>query len=491
MFNDILSRVQKVLDKPFLVVGGITLLGTLLRLYHLGFKPLWLDEAVLYWISNSGNVQGIIAQNASSIYGTPPLFAILLNLTLKIGDSETVLRFLPWLGGTAAIPAIYFLSRQFLERTPAYFSTLVVAIAPTQVMYSQQLREYSLTFLTATVILALFYQQLRRPAWNNWVLMTLALVLGIFLQYGLALLVVALNLVCAIELLSARATRKLLLLRWGAAQFVVLCAVVAVYYLSLRQQMTVGFGATSTVTYLAGAYWNGSLSSLLGLAVFNTLDIFAFTFPDSLFLFVAGVGFIITLRDRSSHIALWMFVLPVVLTFVTAFARLYPYQGDRQDMFLTPMIYVLAGFGFGYLLNVVQRRWVLLLLLLVVFVVGLRSTRGYLNYPGTENIRPIVNALSTSFEKGDKIYVYYAAKPAFTYYYRNHIDSQIYGTSSRGNANGYFQEIDNLLLSNARIWMVFSHCFANECELIPKHVSENRKVEVVASDNGAWLYLVH
>jgi hypothetical protein len=59
-----LLRLKKILDKPFLVVGGISLFGALLRLYNLGLKPIWLDEAVLYWISNSGSAQNIISQNA-------------------------------------------------------------------------------------------------------------------------------------------------------------------------------------------------------------------------------------------------------------------------------------------------------------------------------------------------------------------------------------------------------------------------------------------
>jgi len=201
------SRLQKAFDNPFIVVGGITLFGALIRLYHLGFKPLWYDEAVLYWISNGGNIGQVIAQNAA-LNSAPPLFAILLHLIMNIGDSELILRFIPWLGGVAVIPATYFLSRQFLEKVPAYFTTFVAAIAFTQVRYSQELREYSLTFLAAAIILALFYRELRRPTWSNWALLALAMVLGVFLQYGLAMLVIALNLVYAIHLLSTVEDRK-------------------------------------------------------------------------------------------------------------------------------------------------------------------------------------------------------------------------------------------------------------------------------------------
>jgi uncharacterized membrane protein len=482
-------RLTKAFENPLIVVGGITLFGAMLRFYHLGFKPLWYDEAVLYWISNSGGVEQVISQNAA-LNSAPPLFAILLHLILNVGDSELVLRFIPWLGGVAVIPATYFLSRQFLKRIPAYFTTAVAAIAFTQVRYSQELREYSLTFLTAAIILALFYRELHRPTWSSWILMTIAMVVGILLQYGLAMLVIALNLVFAIELFSAQGARGSRIFRWGTAQILVFGAVVAVYFLSLQQQMVIGFGATPTMNYLSGAYWNGSLLSLLQLGVLNTLAVFAFTFPDPFLLCIVAVGFVVILRDTSRRTVLELFALPFILTFVAASARLYPYLGDRQDMFLTPMIYVLAGFGFDYLAKVVQRRRVVPMLLAAVFLVGFGSSVGYESYGGTEDIRPIASTLAASFETGDRIYVYYSAKYAFTYYYRKNADSTMLGTRSRENPNIYYQEIDNLLSSNGRLWIVFSHCFGDECGLITQHVSENRKIESVASSNGPQLYLV-
>jgi uncharacterized membrane protein len=486
MIDHILSKLQKLFDKPILVVVGITILGASLRFYHLGFKPLWYDEAIMYWVSHSGNLQNIIAQNAS-IDGSPPLFEILISLILKIGDSEAVLRSLSWSGGVVAIPAIYFLSRQFLERTPAYFSTLVAAIAPSQIEFSQQLREYSLTFLMATIILFFFCRQLRRPTWYYWTLMTLAMVLSIFLQYGLALIIIALNLIWAVEFVSDKENRKQLLLSWGISQFIVLCAVFVVYYFSLRHQ----FASTSTSNYLSDTYWSGTLSSFFKLAISNTKNIIDFTFPGYFFLFMACVGFIAILQKRISHVALMMFSIPLMLTFVAACARLYPYQGIRQDIFLTPMIYVLVGFGFGNLRNVIRQRWVVMLLLLFTIYTGFRSTLNYLQDTGLENIRPIITTLSDNFEIGDRIYVNSYAKPAFTYYYRSNIDSQIFGISSVENPNADYQEIDKLLSSNGRIWMVFSHSSIDEYTPLSTYVSEKRRIDLVANDNGSWLYLVH
>jgi hypothetical protein len=137
-------------------------------------------------------------------------------------------------------------------------------------------------------------------------------------------------------------------------------------------------------------------------------------------------------------------------------------------------------------------RWIAVLLLLFSAIVGCKATLDYLQYPGSEDLRPVAAAISKGFESGDKIYVYYSAKPSFTYYYRDHPESQIHGVSSRGKPKAYFREINALLKANpdARIWMVFSHCYLDECKIIPEYVSKRRSVETIFSDGRNSLYLI-
>ena len=96
----------------FFVLSIITLLGLLLRIYHLAYKPLWLDEAVIYWISNRP-IADVVAENATR-NSAPPLYPLLIKLITLIGNSEGVLRSVSLLAGVLSIPAIYFLSRKVL-----------------------------------------------------------------------------------------------------------------------------------------------------------------------------------------------------------------------------------------------------------------------------------------------------------------------------------------------------------------------------------------
>lgn len=493
-----LSQIFHTLfQNPYIVVGSMTIFGALLRLYHLGYKSLWLDEAVLYWISQ-GNFKEVIAQNAAS-NSAPFLFALLINFISRLNETELILRGVPWLAGVVAIPVIYLLSKQLLPRHSAYFVAFIVTISSTQIRYSQQLREYSIAFLLALLMLTTFYNFLRDPNWKSLIVLTLMWILGIFTQYGLALLILALNIVFAVEWIFSKDRRLKYVTKWVIAQVLVLGAVAVVYQLSLMSQMRVGFGATSTSYYLQGAYWDGSsLSSLVKFAIKNTLEIISFAYPTSeyfsysvwnLVLFVSFVGFLAALLARNWTV-LAMFLFPMAFTFVAASARIYPYHGERQIIFLLPMIYVLAGYGFNYSWNIDRKKLIIFPMVIILGIGGLKSTYDYLRWPGQENIKPIVETLSSSYEPGDRIYIYYGARPAFTYYYRSNVDDWIYGISGREQPDKYLQQLDVLLSKQYRVWMVFTHCFGDECEIIQTYASKFRNTKLMTEDTGAWLYLV-
>ena len=200
---------------------------------------------------------------------------------------------------------------------------------------------------------------------RNWDLLTVLWISAILLHYGLSVLILSLNLVFIIELIL-RTERRILLIKWAITQILGMGAVVVVYQLSLKHlDMSGGRGGAG---YLAYAYWDGSFISLAKLAINNTHELFYFAYPEFLFLFIVCVGFLFILdKVRHTRTVLLMFTVPMVCTFTLACAKFYPYCGERQDMFLTPMLYILAGYGFSYLSSVNKNHIVLVPL---VFILG-------------------------------------------------------------------------------------------------------------------------
>jgi uncharacterized membrane protein len=404
-----------------------------------------------------------------------------------------ILRLPTVLAGAAAVPAMYILASQFLSPNVALLCSLLTAVARPQIMYSQQAREYSIAFLLALLMLWTFLRFLDEPRWRNAILLAVVFILGIFTQYGLALLALSLNLVLAFKLLSP-VDRRPLLVKWAISQVFVVGAALIVYQVSLKSQMRFGqpFGGSGVTPYLADGYWlDGSLKSLAKLAINNTLDLFTFAYgPLFLLLFAIGVGFLFALTLSNGRTAILMFVVPMACTFVAASARLYPYRGARQDIFLTPMIYVMVGYGVEYLLSIDKRRIAAYTLALVLIFAGLfYSVFFYINQRGPENIRPLIQTLSSSIEPEDRIYVYIGADPAFRYYYQDNLDNMILGERSWCKPSGYFDQLDNILLEPGRVWLVFSHCQCDDCDAIIQHTLESRQVEMIATEEGASLYL--
>jgi 4-amino-4-deoxy-L-arabinose transferase-like glycosyltransferase len=450
---------------------------------------LWLDEAVIFNISQ-GSFLEIILENAKR-NSAPPSYPLLVHLIAGSGQSEAALRSLSALAGIASIPVMYWLARQFLSRWASLFAALVVAISVQQVVYAQQLREYSLAFLLSALTIGFFVRFFRNPAGWNWLFFGLASSAGIALQYGLGLLALALALVFVIEwfLVSQVRTRQMMI-KFCLAQALALATAIGVFLSSLRGQMRLGFGSTSASNYLFAAYGDGSLASLYTLVTKNTSELLGFAFLPGLFVFLFLVGLWL-LFVKKVHLMLALTLIPGAITILAAWLRYYPYHGGRQDIFLTPMIYLVAAQGMDYLLEIDRRRIIPGLITIVLLWTGVNAVLIYQKFPGIEDLRPIASTITKQAQPGDRVYIYFGARDAANYYLKGLDLPRVEGIYSRDEPQGYLPQIDEIMAEPGRLWLVFSHCFGGECDLIRDHVARQRLVEPMHSGNDAYLYLVH
>jgi uncharacterized membrane protein len=488
MSNAFYNTMPSFFLHPRLVVGLITLFAALIRLVTLGYKSLWLDEAVVWQIANNPLAEAI-AQNTVR-NSAPPLFITLLKGVLLFGDSEFVMRLLPALAGIAAVPAMYGLARQFLERVPAYFTTALVAVTITMVNFSQQLREYSLTVLWTILLLWAFTQFLRFPTWRNWAYVTVMIVISLFTQYGMALLIVALNLVWAIEWVLSPQRQWRDALKWGLAQGVGLLAAGAVYGLGLQGQVSNVLASG----YLQAGYWDGTSGGLFNLTVWGTWKLLTLTYAMPgrsmvLFLGLLTIGLWGVWQSNHRRHLLLLIITPIMVVFILALVGLYPYDGNRQIIFLTPMLYILAGYGFAWLTTRFPQWWIAGSLATGFIALGFVLTWGLVRSEGTEHLRPLVDTLKREVQPSDRIYVYSGAVPAFTYYYREPQPAWIESTGNLATLSSYNSQLDMLTAQPGRLWLVFSHCVAEECTYIADYAGQKRRVELKGETTGATLYL--
>ncbi len=126
----------------WLLVAALTLLGLFLRFWHLGDWNFQATEIFTYRDSQRpqfGNARPLVY--LLNYYLVRPLFPL----------DELGMRLVPAIAGTLAIPATYFVGRRVVGSRAALFAALLVTVNPTQILYSQLARYWSLVFLFSTI----------------------------------------------------------------------------------------------------------------------------------------------------------------------------------------------------------------------------------------------------------------------------------------------------------------------------------------------------
>lgn len=464
----------------------ISSLALALRVYHLGAKSLWLDEAVIYEIAQ-GSPNDVIEKNAR-YNSAPPLFALLTSVVVRFGTSEAALRCLSVVAGTIAVPATYLLARQFGTPLAGLLAAFLVAVAPHQIRYSQQVREYALAFLLANLLPVAWIALQRRPSLRTGVGVGALVAAAVFTQYGLALLVLGLNIAFVASLRGTAAPRKAVV--WsGVANAIGAAAVAAVYVLALREQFVVGGrGAATAGDYLTSGYWDGTAWSAGRLLIKNTYDLVLFALPSDATVLACGLGLVALASARAWKSLFWL-AAPVAVAVGAALLRAYPYLGERQALFLTPVVYVCAALGIQWSWRLTRHIALPGLLALMLIGRSLSHAGQYLQHPGQEHLKPIVEFLLSHANSGDGVYVYHASHPAFRYYTRHAALEWTAGLFRPGDLDGYRPQIEALVATRRPVWLVFSHTDPTEMAAILDAASEGGPTALVRQEPGAWLFV--
>jgi 4-amino-4-deoxy-L-arabinose transferase-like glycosyltransferase len=122
-------------------LAAVVLLGAALRVFHLGYQSLWVDELLTLEVATPKPGYPIGQLLVHNIHG--PLHAFVVFLFRALGESDAWLRLPSALAGTAAIPLLFLWLRPRLGARAALWGALLLALNPLHVHYSQELRNYA------------------------------------------------------------------------------------------------------------------------------------------------------------------------------------------------------------------------------------------------------------------------------------------------------------------------------------------------------------
>ena len=155
------------------------MLTAVLRIPTLGRDSLWYDEAVSY-LTASWPLPTILNNTVQSSH--PPLYYSLLHYWfLLVPEGDVSGRVLGLLFNIFLIPAIYLLCCElFAQPRIGLVAAFLTAVSPFHILYSHELRMYTLLMLL-TVLAVLFLLYARRTnAWYWWALFAIT---ALFLEY--------------------------------------------------------------------------------------------------------------------------------------------------------------------------------------------------------------------------------------------------------------------------------------------------------------------
>jgi mannosyltransferase len=158
----------------------LLLLAFGIRIYGLTFHSLWLDEAASIHLA-SFPLSEIFQQGMSLQEPNPPLYHLSLAVWMNaLGSGEAAVRIFAAFLGTLYLPALYLLGKRLFSSRLALMATLLGALNPFLVWYSQEARMYALVATLSLWSLYCFLRLLETPRLTWWVAYALLTVASLY-----------------------------------------------------------------------------------------------------------------------------------------------------------------------------------------------------------------------------------------------------------------------------------------------------------------------
>ena len=442
-------------------------IGAGLRLWqYFANTSMWLDEIRVAQNVLDRSAWDLLTTPLSHNQVAPKGFLLAEKVAASlISPNDLVLKLFPMVCSLVALVAFWRVTELVLEGLAVPIALALFATAAPLVIFASQVKQYSSDVAVALLLLWLALDLEARGSSPRRVLWTgVAGAVLVWCSIPAVLILFALG--ASVALIAWRGeagSRRLLALTpmlgmWGTSALAATFAGLASMTPETREFMYKfwegGFPPNPPLRGLE-AFWPWHpLTRLIGTGGPANL---AYPAP-ALYMAVAVLGFWVLWRRNRSTATL--FFAPIGVTLAAAVARQYPFS-DRLILFLVPSFFLAIGACVEHL-----HRWAYPWskscgVLVPVLLVGpalypMASTPPvYRN----EDVKPVLSYMLANRRPGDRVYVYYGAGAAVTFYgevYGLRENEYVVGGRHRGNGRCYFEELD-MFRGRPRLWVVLTH----------------------------------
>ncbi len=406
-FNAARFSLRRVLASETFWISFLVLLAFAVRLWDIGGKGLWYDEASTALMARAG-VAEIVQFHWRSAFEHPPLWVLLMHFWSMIwGQSEFALRLPAAFAGALLVPLMWQnLKRCWpADRVVRFVAALFIAISPVLILYSQEARMYAIVTLFAAISIYLF---LRLQDSDRWGLLAAFIITNVVMLgvHYYAVLLIAAEAMCVLVTWRSRRRGRVRLIAGLALSILPLILWAALspgFQTTLRSVTAQSARAGGTWQVWADRLWRditfGSVvwqpsRSVVGyiLAPLLLLGVYAALRPGP------------QSRSQQNRLLGRTGGILFTLTLLTAILASATFQNaihTRYILFAVPAFYVLLALGIGLLWR--RARWLGIVALLAPLVVAALGLTHYYGLYQKSGYRDMARAIVAQAAPGDAI----------------------------------------------------------------------------------------
>lgn len=167
----------------------IVAVGLFLRLLELGRDSFWCDEAGVALVSLQPSLSSVIAELRTHA-AAMPLDYVINWLVANVSLNEGLMRLPAAVFGTLTLPICYALFVRLANRPIALLATLLLAVSPLHVHYSQELRFYAALMCFYSLSTYLIFRAIQQGSVWRWAIFVAAAAVGAYFHVYTLLCVV-------------------------------------------------------------------------------------------------------------------------------------------------------------------------------------------------------------------------------------------------------------------------------------------------------------
>jgi len=384
-----------------LVLVGIFVLGSLLRLAYLGRLSFWLDEAfsvntaALRW----PEFWRILLAEVNMAF-----YYVLLRLWMVVDDGEFWIRALSVVAGVATLLPLFALGKRLLGVRVGLVAAALLAVNAFHIRYAQEARGYTLVVLMITLSSLAFVRLVEERSARAWALYALTSFLAVYTQLLSILVLLAHWLSLALLPRREVSWRRMV---WGTVLLAFLFAPLGLWLLRGMAGAISWIERPSlydvarffyTASGGAAAIVPAGREHLLGRAA-RWLLLLAYLLPAG----VAAVRAALRCRWQPPRerwhvgfVVLWL-VVPIGAAFVLSLEQ--PIFEPRYLLLTLPPLCLLAAAG----LSLIRPRWLFAAAVVVVLGLGLYGTRTYYMFAVKDDWRGVTDYILSKSTPRDGI----------------------------------------------------------------------------------------